>query len=146
MKIFLFAILFANVLFAKFDTNLLYQVEKDGKNLGFYEINYKSNGIKTKSYGVSSKVKFFVNKNIFYVNDGIKNISFTKNQTTTKFKAYTKLDKITNDIAKKYNRKLKKVKHNDMLLLIKNNKNAIELFNKRKIILLTIEEIIQKVL
>jgi len=129
------------------NTNLLYSVSKGSKTLGLYEIGYntKNKGIKTRAYGVTSKIKFFVNKKINYVEDGYKVIEFTKNKKHTKFDVKTKKSILSAKILKKYDRKLKKVKHDDMLLLTQQGKRGIKLFNKRKTTLVTLEEILKSI-
>ncbi len=131
--------------FALANTSLLYTVSKGEKDLGFYEINYNDskNNIKTKAYGTTNKVKFFVDKKIEYVNDGYRNIAYSKNKQVTKFDIYTKKSLLPEKLIKKYDRKIRKVKNDDMLLITKNGKRNIELFNKRKINLLTLEEILK---
>ncbi len=127
------------------NSSLFYKVHKGSKDLGYYEINYKDskNMITTKTYGVANKVKFCLDKKVKYINDGIKEVSFRKNKVIDSFTVQTKLDKVDKKTYKKYRRKLKKVKHNDMLLLLRDGKNSIELFNKRKITILTLEEILK---
>ena len=134
----LFTALYAN-------SSLFYKVHKGSKSLGYYEINYNDskNNIVTKSYGMSNKVSFFLNKNIQYINEGQKDISFKKNKIVNNFVINTKLDLLDTKTKKKFKRKLKKVKNNDMLLLTKVGKDSIELFNKRKITILTLEEILK---
>ncbi|MEA2017291.1 MAG: hypothetical protein U9N59_02485 [Campylobacterota bacterium] len=143
VKITLVAFLLVTGLYA--NTNLFYEVNKGGKSLGYYEINYndKKNNLKTKSYGVANKVKFFVDKQINYVADGHRTVKFVKNKKIEQFNLLTKLDAIDKKTQDRYKRKLKKVKNNDMLLLTKKGKNSIELFNKRKVNILTLEEVLK---
>ena len=133
------------------NSSLFYKVHKGSKALGYYEINYndKKGYIKTKSYGVASKVKFFVNKDIKYMGDGYRQIVFKKNKDIRRFEIRTQKDKIDKSILKQYrslSTKLKKVKGNDMLLLTKEGKRGIELFNKRATYLLTLEEVLKSII
>jgi hypothetical protein len=144
IKVLISFFVFATAVYA--NTSLFYKVHKGNKVLGYYEINYKKSDIKVKSYGVASKVSFFIDKKISYINAGTREMSFTKNKKTVKFNVQTKLDLIDKKTQKKYQRKLKKVKKNDMLLLTKVGKNSIELFNKRKINLITLDEVLKLVI
>lgn len=137
-------ILFCSSLYAQ--NSLLYTVSKGSKNLGHYEINYKKNSTVTHSYGMADKVSYFVDKKIKYLSDGDRDFTFTKNKVVAKFNAKTKLSAIDSKTKKKYERKLKKVEGDDMLLLTKPAKDSIELFNKRKINLLTLDEVLQLVI
>lgn len=133
------------------NTSLFYKVHKGSKDLGYYEINYndKKSYIRTKSYGVASKVKFFVDKNIKYHSDAHRTIVFKKNKSINEFDVRTKKDKIDESLFKKYRSlptKLKKVKNNEMLLLTKKGKKGIELFNKRPTALLTLEEVLRSIM
>ena len=136
--IFLAGTLYAN-------TSLLYKVKKGQKDLGYYEINYndKKDYIKTKTYGVVDKVKFFLNKKIKYINKGHRNIKFTKNKNSVEFDIQTKLKLIDKNIQDKFQRKFKKVKGDDMLLITKKGNKNIELFNKRPTTVLTLEEVLR---
>jgi len=136
-------ILFAVQLSA--NSSLFYKVHKGSKNLGYYEINYKDSKHKiiSKSYGAANKIKFFVDKKIDFIQDGDKNIIFVKNKQRVEFNSKTKKSVLSKKLLKKYKRKIRKVKGDDMLLLTKKGKNSIELFNKRKINLLTLDEVLK---
>ncbi|MEA2049162.1 MAG: hypothetical protein U9O56_00290 [Campylobacterota bacterium] len=139
--------IFVNILNANTNTSLFYKINKGAKDLGYYEINYnKNNNIFTKSYGVADKVNFFVDKKIKYLDAGTRDIKFSKNNIDVRFIVRTKMDLLSDDIKEKFNRKLKKVKNNDMLLVTKTGKNSIELFNKRKITLLSLEEVLKQII
>jgi len=123
---------------------MLFDVVKGKKELGYYEISIEASDSKliTKSNGVADKVNFFVDKEITYIQDGYKQIVFKKNQKIESFEIKTKLSIIDKATKKEYDRKLKKVKQDSMLLITKTGKKRIELFNKRKIIIKTLDEVV----
>ena len=125
------------------ETALLYKVSKGQKKLGYYEINYNQNRINSSSYGMANKIDFFIDKKIKYISVGERDFIFEKNKVVKKFNAITKLSSVSKETASKYKRKLRKVKGDDMLLLRVPNKNSIELFNKRKVDLLTLDEVLK---
>jgi hypothetical protein len=128
------------------DYQLFYQVSKGSKNIGTYTMAYGDKSIDTYATGASSKISFFYNKKIDYIEDGYKQVLFFKNKTTKTFDIKTKVSILSEDIQKKYKRKIKKVKGDEFLLITIPGKNNIELFNKRKTIILTLEEVLKKIL
>jgi len=129
--------------FLSANTSLMYKVYQGNKQLGLYEIDYNTNGIVSKSYGVANKIKFFVDKKIDYIKSGYKNVKYIKNNQKVLFDVWTKKSVLPNNLLKRYKRNLRKVKKDDMLLLLKNGKKNIELFNKRKTNILTLDEVIK---
>ncbi|MCW8837134.1 MAG: hypothetical protein OQK11_00385 [Thiovulaceae bacterium] len=138
--------LFATVLtFANNEFSILYKIDKGGKKLGYYEVNLGSSNVSSNSYGASNRLEMFSTKNIDYIENGYKKITFSKNNKSYNFNVITKLSVIDQDIRKKYNRKFKKVKGDDMLFITKDAKNGIELFNKRATIVKTIDEFLSDI-
>ncbi len=128
------------------DNGLLYKVVDNGKSLGYYQINYNNNGkaIETKSYGMADKIDFFVDKDIIEKNAGTREITFQKNDTKEIFKIQTKMSLMDKATKEEFDRKLNKVEGDDMLLITKKGDESIELFNKRKTIIFTLEEVLEQ--
>lgn len=139
MKIIIFAILVSVITYAS-EFSILYKVDKGTKKLGFYELNIGSSDISSNSYGAANKLEMFSTKKIKYVKDGLKIISFEKNNKTEDFKVVTKLSALDSSTKKAFNRKFKKVKADNMLFVTQEGKSGIELFNKRPTIIKTIDE------
>lgn len=129
------------------DTAFLFKVSDNGKPLGYYEVNFKNNGkiIETKSHGMADKIEFFVDKKIVEKGAGAREIVFQKNNEIESFKVYNKMSSIDKATKEEFDRKLQKVDHDDMLLVLKKGSENIELFNKRKTILFTFEEVLEQV-
>ncbi len=127
---------------------MIYDVSKGAKNLGTYEITIDEREKKlfSSNSGVSDKIKFFTKKEITYIDDGHRQVEFSKNQKIESFELYTQLSSIDKKIKKEFNRKLVKVKQNSMLLITKTGKKKIELFNKRKVIIKTLDEVLVDIL
>ena len=138
---FILIFIFATVtLFANNEFSLLYKVEKGSKKLGYYELNLGSGNISANSYGAANRLEMFSTKTIEYKEVGSKVVTFFKNKKDYKFDVVTKLSVLDKKTLKKYDRKFKKVKGDDMLFITKDGKSGIELFNKRATVVKTIDE------
>ena len=139
--------IFISNLMSSGNISMIYTIDKGGKKLGAYEITFidKKNAIISKSYGVASKVSYFVDKKIIKRKDGYRVIAFTKNSKTDIFNLYTKLSAIDKETKSKYKRLLGKVKGKEMLLITKSNSSSTELFNKRPTRIYTLDEILKMV-
>lgn len=133
---------FSVILSASSNFAMVFDVQKGAKKLGTYEISLEKEKLSSHSTGVTSKIKLFISKEISYLQDGHKRVVFIKNKRQDSFEVRTKLSAFNDAQKKEYARKLKKVKHNDMLLLTKTGKKRIELFNKRKIVIKTLDEVL----
>ena len=144
LKYIIIAILLVLTSSASENFTMIFDVTKGKKELGKYEISLENSSKKIVSHssGVANKVKFFVNKEIEFFKAGDKRVIFVKNQRIDSFEIKTKLSAIDKRIQKEYTRKLKKVKGDDMLLITKTGKKRIELFNKRKVIIKTLDEVL----
>jgi len=138
-----FLLLGSTILFAG-DKSYLYEVQKGGKKLGSYEIVFLENGgIETLGTKASSKVPFFLKKELRFFDNGHKSVVFYKNKKAEGFHVYTSTDSLTSKQKKQFERKLKKVKNKKMLLILKDSKHtSIELFNKRETTVKTFDELL----
>ena len=143
---FIITLLFASVLlFANSDFSVLYKIEKGEKKLGYYEVTFTQNRITSNSYGAANKLDMFSTKEIIFIKNGMKNIQFEKNKKVENFILVTKLSALDEVTKKEYIRKFKKVKNDDMLFITKKSKKRIELFNKRKTIIKTLDELLSDI-
>jgi len=139
------ALLMSVMAFAGDSFSVLYKIEKGGKKLGFYESNFAKDKVSANSYGASNRLEMFSTKKITFVKDGLKNIDFSKNKKTYKFIVATKVSALDSKLKKKFERKFKKVKDDEMLFITKNTKKRIELFNKRKTTIKTLDELLSDI-
>ena len=72
-------------------------------------------------------------------------LSLQKNKKKQGFIVATKVSALDADLKKKYDRKFKKVKDDEMLFITKNSKKRIELFNKRKTVVKTFDELLSDI-
>lgn len=128
--------------YASQNNAFLYKVEKDNKKLGHYTVVFNDEGIESKSYAASNRLKMFSSKKIVYLGKSIKAIAFTKGKTINKYNVTTNMDAIDKVTYKKFERKFKKVKGREMLFMTKDGKGGIELFNKRPIVIKTLDELL----
>jgi len=142
-KILFSIVLMISILYG--NESLFYKIQKGSKTLGYYEIDYKNSMILSKGYGGANQISYFADKKIEYISDGFSTYIFKKHKKVVKFKLYSKVDALDSSLSKKYSRKIRKVKNNNMLLLIKDQKKSIELFNKRKTLVLTLDEVLKLV-
>lgn len=133
------------VALASDDFSFLYKIEKDGKKLGYYEVNLDKDSISSYSYAAANRLEMFSTKKTSFIKDGLKNVEFTKNKKSQKFIVVTKVSALDADLKKQYDRKFKKVKNDEMLFITRDTKKRIELFNKRKTIIKTLDEFIQDI-
>ena len=93
-KYFIYFISFAISLYANDNYAMIFDVNKGGKKLGSYEISQIDNSIKAVSSGVSNRVKFCVDKEISFKEDGYKRVIFKRNKKVESFDVNTKLSSI----------------------------------------------------
>ncbi len=139
-KLIVVMLLVSVISYASGDFSILYKIEKGSKKLGYYETTFKEDGVVANSYGAANRLEMFSSKKITFIKDGLKNVEFSKNKKSYKFIVATKLSALDDALRKKYDRKFKKVKDDAMLFITKNTKKRIELFNKRKSTVKTLDE------
>ena len=142
LKYFYFFSIFASITFANTNFAILYKVEKGDKKLGYYKTQVLDDTISSYSYGASNRLKMFSSKNITFIEPGYKKVVFSKGKQHIKFDVYTKLSPVNKKLQKQFARKFKKVKSDEMLFIRKYGKTGIELFNKRKTIIKTFDELL----
>jgi len=116
IKLTILALFISVVAMAGDNYSVLYKIEKGGKKLGFYESNFAKDGVSSNSYDASNSLEMFSSKKIDFVKDGLKNVEFYKNKKSFKFIVATKLSALDAKLKKKYDRKFRKVKNDEMLL------------------------------
>ena len=144
-KLMMVLMLVSVVALASDDFSFLYKIEKDGKKLGYYEVSLGKDSISSYSYGAANRLEMFSTKKTSFIKDGLKNVDFTKNKKSQKFIVVTKVSALDSNLKKQYDRKFKKVKNDEMLFITKDTKKRIELFNKRKTVIKTLDEFIQDI-
>ena len=145
LRILIIALFATLVSYASTEFSILYKIEKGGKKLGFYEVNFSKSDLNSYSYGAANRLEMFSTKSIKYLDDGLKTVTFSKNKKAQNFNVATKLSAIDSSTRKKYDRKFKKVKGDDMLFITKDGSKGIELFNKRAITVKTIDEFLNDI-
>lgn len=125
--------------------SVLYKVEKDGKKLGHYEVNMGKDEVSSNSYGAANRLEMFSTKKVIFSKDGLKNVEFTRNKKKQMFIVATKVSALDADLKKKYDRKFSKVQNDEMLFITKDTKKRIELFNKRKTVVKTFDELLSDI-
>jgi len=133
------------VISANNEFSILYKVDKGGKKLGYYEVNFSKESVSSYSYGAADRLTMFSTKKVSYIKDGFKSVAFTKNKKSEMFNVVTKMSALEPSVRKEFDRKFKKVSGEDMLFITKENKKRIELFNKRKIIIKTLDEFLSDI-
>ncbi len=145
IRILLINILLIVMAYASGEYSMLYKVEKGSKKLGYYEVNFAKESIDSYSYGAANRLTMFSTKRVNYEKDGFKTVTFSKNKKVEKFNVVTKISALDKSVKKELDRKFKKVKGEDMLFITKEGKKRVELFNKRKIIIKTLDELLSDI-
>jgi len=145
IKFIVFLLFIVSLSSANDNYSIVYKIEKGGKKLGLYSVNFKENSISTNSLGASNRLEMFSSKKITYISDGHKSIKFEKGKELYNFDVVTKMNALSAELKKSFSRKFKKVKGEEMLFITKSGKSGIELFNKRKTIIRTFDELLNDI-
>ena len=140
LKLIVLVLIISTISHASGGFTILYKIEKGSKKLGYYDTTFTEDSIVANSYGASDRLEMFSSKKITFVKDGLKNVEFFKNKKSQKFIVATKVSSLDKALRKKYDRKFKKVKDDAMLFITRDSKKRIELFNKRKTVVKTLDE------
>ncbi len=145
IRVYLLLILLMTLSHADSNFSILYKIDKGEKKLGYYETTFSDAGVSANSYGAANRLEMFSTKNVIWEKEGLKKVHFSKNKKYFDFIVATKLSALDAQTRKSYDRKFKKVKNDSMLFITKEGKKRIELFNKRKIVIKTLDELLSDI-
>ena len=137
-------------LFAGDTKGMYYDVFMEGKKVGGYYVKFNNKVIITKSIGTASKVKLCVDKKVVQKRDGYKVVAFGKKKSKVVFDVTTKQSALSTEIKKALERRLKKVKQDEILHIRKvkkgSNPRTFERLVKKPTIVFTFDELLRDII